>query len=171
MGFFDINYDALIPQLTPVKLRKPVMTAWLKVLVSPVKWLYDQFKTSRKGNLYTLAHNGQVCYLEAVLNDAFDPIVRGVYVTDGPFRDPLFLYLDAEVKPLWVGLTSEIGITPYPDPEILYTDGETYALGICFIIHVPISVAGGPGYDVTRLRALTDKFRLPGRTNYTVVTY
>ena len=171
MGFFNIDYDSLVPQLAPVKLRQPVMMSWLKVLVSPVKWVYNLFMTNRRNNLYTLAHDGQVCFLEAVLNDAFDPVSRGIYITDGPFKDPLFLYLDTEAKPLWLGLISEEGSTTYPDPEVLYTDLETYTLGVCFIIHVPTLVAAGPGYDVVRLKALTDLYRLPGRSNYTVVTY
>ena len=171
MGFFNIDYDSLVPQLAPVKLRQPIMMSWLKVLVSPVKWLYNLFMANRKSNLYLLAHDGQVCFLESVLNDAFDPVSRGIYITDGPFKDPLFLYLNTEVKPLWLGLISEEGGTTYPDPEVLYTDLETYALGVCFIIHVPTLVTTGPGYDVVRLKALTDVYRLPGRNNYTVVTY
>lgn len=171
MGFFNIDYDSLVPQLAPVRLRKAATLSWLRVLVSPVKWLYGLFKTARKDNLYYLSHDGQVCYLEAVLNDTFDPLTRGIYITDGPFRDPLFLYLDPELKPLWLGLISEIGSTSYPDPEVLYTDVETYGLGVCFIVHVPVAVASGIGYDVLRLKALVDRYRLVGRSNYTVVTY
>ena len=167
MGLFDINYDDLVLQVLPVQLRKDIMTAWLKCLVAPVKWLYDIFSANRSSNLYVLAHDGQVCYLEAVLNDAFDNIGRGIYITDGPFRDPLFLYTVPEVKPVWLGLVSEEGSTSYPDPEWLYTEAETYFLGICFIIHVPSAVV----FDLAHLRALTDKYRLPGRSNYSVVTY
>lgn len=170
MGFFDINYDTLVPQLLPVRLRQPVTKSWLKALISPVKWLYNLFRANRKNDLYFLAHNGQVCFLEAALNDTFDPLIRGIYIDDGPFRDPLFLYLEPEAKPLWVGLVSEEGTTPYPDPEVLYTDSETYTLGVCFIIHVPALVVAGPAYSVARLKALVDQFRLPGRTNYSIVT-
>lgn len=171
MGYFDIDYDGLVVQLLPVRLRQSVKIAWLKALVSPVKWLYNLFKTNRKSNLYTLAHDGQVCYLEAALNDAFDPFSRGIFITDGPFKDPLFLFLDTETKPVWLGLVSEEGTTTYPDPEVLYTDVETYTLGICFIVHVPMLVAAGVGYDVIRLKALVDLYRLPGRDSYSVVTY
>ncbi len=171
MGFFYIDYDSLVPQLVPVKLRQPVMLSWLKVVVSPVKWLYNLFNTYRKNNLYLLAHEGQVCFLEAVLNDAFNPVSRGIFITDGPFKDPIFLYLVSETKPVWLGLVSEEGSTTYSDPEVLYTDLETYALGICFIVHVPVLVAAGSGYDVVRLKALVDLYRLPGRNNYSVVTY
>ena len=171
MAFFDIDYNGLITQLLPVRLRNSRMNAWLKCLVSPVKWLYGLFKANRNNNLYILAHDGQVCYLEAALNDLFDPVSRGLQVVDGPFEDPLFLYLAPENKPIWLGLVSEVGTTAYPDPQVLYTDSETTLLGINFIVKVPLAVAGGIGYDVLRLRALVDAYRLPGRKNYSIVTY
>jgi hypothetical protein len=171
MGFYDIDYDELVLQLLPTWLRQPMMKAWLRVLVNPVKSLYNLFKANRKNDLYILSHSGQVCYLEAALNDALDPFLRGIYITDGPFEDPLFLYLDTETKPLWLGLVSEEGLTPYPDPEPLYTDAETYGVGVCFIVHVPIPVSVGTGYDINRLKAIVDLYRLPGRSFYSVVTY
>jgi hypothetical protein len=171
MALFDIDYNGLTTQLLPVKLRNSRMTAWLRSLVSQVKWLYTLFKTNRNNNLYILAHDSQVCYLEAALNDLFDPVSRGIQIVDGPFEDPLFIYLIPENKPVWLGLGSEVGLTSYPDPQILFTGGETVLLGICFIVRVPLAVAGGAGYDVLRLRALVDFYRLPGRKNYGVVTY
>ena len=69
------------------------------------------------------------------------------------------------------GRVIEEGATPYPDPQVVYTNGETYALGICFIVKVPVAVAAGAGYDVQRLKALVDYYRLPGRNNYSVTTY
>ena len=167
MALFDIDYGALVPQMLPVKLRSAIMTAWLQCLITPVKWLYGFFSVNRTANLYVLAHDGQVCYLEAALNDTFDNTGRGIYITDGPFRDPLFLYTVPEAKPLWLGLVSEEGTTTYPDPEWLFTDIETYTFGVCFIIHVPSAVV----FDTAHLRALTDKYRLPGRSNYTIVTF
>jgi hypothetical protein len=76
MGFFDIDYNVKAWQSLPVRLRQAVQYAWLKVLVSPVVYLAGLFKVNRDANLYELAHDGQVCFLEAVLNDTFDPVVR-----------------------------------------------------------------------------------------------
>ncbi len=171
MGIFDIDYGGLVVQLLPTRLRNNKITSWLRCLVSPVEWLFNLFTANRTNNLYVLAHDSQVCYLQAALNDVFDPVLRGILVVDGPFEDPLYLYLDPELKPLWLGLVSEEGTTPYPDPQVLYTDAETFSLGICFIVKVPVAVAAGAGYDVRRLRALVDFYRLPGRNNYSVTTY
>ena len=171
MGIFDINYDGLVVQLLPGRLRNSIMTAWINCLVSPVGWLFNLFTANRTNNLYMLAHDSQVCYLQAALNDVFDPVSRGIFIADGPFEDPLYLYLNPENKPLWLGLVSEEGATTYPDPEVLYTDSETFSLGICFIVKVPVAVAAGAGYNVLRLKALVDFYRLPGRTNYSVITF
>jgi len=171
MGLFNINFAVLIRTLAPVRLRNSVMLAWLGALVNPVVWLYNLFTANRVNNLYILAHDSQVCYLQAALNDLFDPVSRGILIVDGPFEDPLYIYLVPENKPLWIGLISEEGTTPYPDPEVLYTNSETTLLGISFIVKVPVAVAAGPGYDVLRLRALVDFYRLPGKGNYSVVTY
>lgn len=171
MGFFNIDYDSLVYQLLPVRLRRSVILAWLKCLVSQVKWLYRLFAAYRKNNLYLLAHNGQVCFMEATLNDTFDPVLRGIYITDGSFKDPLFLYLDTEVKPLWLGLASEAGTTSYPDPQVLFTSSETYMLGVCFVVNIPLLVSLSTGYDEVRLRALSDLYRLTSRSNYSIEIY
>jgi hypothetical protein len=167
MPLFDIDYDALIWQILPVRLRKAIAYSWLKCLAAPVIRLYNLFKVNRNTNLYALAHNSQVAYMEAALNDTFDPTGRGIYIADGPFEDPLFVYLVPESKPLWLGLSSEIGSTSYPDPEVLYTDGETSLLGIAFIVMVPVAVT----FDTARMRALVDFYRLTGRNNYSIMTY
>ena len=167
MGLFDIDYNALVWQNLPVRLRTPVQYAWLKCLSAPVKFLYNLFKANRKNNLYLLAHDSQVCYMQAVLNDTFDNVSRGIYISDGLFHDPLFVYLVPEDKPLWLGLVSEEGSTPYADPEVLYTAGETVFLAPSFIVNVPVAVV----FDVARMKALIDYYRLPGRNIYSIVTY
>lgn len=168
MRLFNVDFSILVRTLVPVSLRNAVQLAWLNALVSPVQWLYTQFTGNRLNNLYRLSHNGQVCYLEAALNDLFDPVARRLVIVDGPFEDPLFVYLAPENKPLWLGLVSETGATPYPDPQVLYTNAETTLLGVSFIVQVPASVAAGPGYSLNRLRALVNTYRLPGKNNYTV---
>ena len=171
MSLFDIDYEALVVQLLPVRLRNNKMTAWLRCLVSQVRWLFTGFGVNRAGNLYRLAHNSQVCYLQAALNDVFDPVSRGIHIVDGPFKDPLYVYLEPEIKPLWLGLISEEGSTPYDDPQVLYSGPETTLLGVAFVVKVPLAVAAGPGYDLRRLKALVDQYRLPAKNNYSVITY
>jgi hypothetical protein len=143
------------------------MKAWLKSLVAPVEQLHNSFTINRQDNLYQLSHNSQVVYLQAALNDVFDPISRGIIMADGAFEDPLFTYLVIEEKPLLLGLVSEIGTATYPDPQYLYTDIETSLLGNCFIVKVPAGVS----FDMERMKAAINKYRLPGKNTYDIITY
>jgi hypothetical protein len=167
MSVFDINYTVLSAQLLPVRLRNIITKTWIKCLVTPVKRLYDVFRSNRDINLYTLAHNSQVVYLKATLNDAFDPEDRGILIEDGFFADPLFTYLILEDEPVFLGLVSEAGSTAYASPAVLYAGSETSLFGVGFVVKVPLAVA----FDIARMQALVNKYRLPGRNIYTIVTY
>lgn len=165
MGFYDINYNAKAWQSLPIRLRQAVHYAWVKVLISPVVYLAGLFKTNRDANVYELAHNGQVCYLEAILNDTFDPLTRSIYIDDPAYIDPLFLFPSPDEKPVYLGLTSEAGSTVYPDPQWFYLQTELYSGGgVQFIVH-----DSGVVYDTHRMRALIDKYRLMSKTNYLVL--
>ena len=109
--------------------------------------------------------------MEAVLNDTFDNALRRITITDGPFYDPVYSFLDSEEKPVFIDLDSEVGthVIPDPDPVPLYTDIETYDFGYQFIVNVPSAVAGNPGYSLARLKSLVNTYRLPSKYNYNVV--
>ena len=173
MSVFDVDFSSagLPKYLTPVRLRLSKMLAWLQALVSPVNYLYGLFGANRANDLYDLSHNGQVCYLQAALNDVFDNISRRIFIVDGPYVDPDFIYQVIEAKPLPIDLNSEIGsgVIPVPDPMPLYTSAETYLLGVQFIVVVLNTVASSPTYDINRLRAIVDKYRLVSKNNYSVI--
>ena len=167
MGYFDIDYNASAWQNLPVRLRQAVMYAWCKVVVSPVIYLAGLFAVNRNANLYNLAHNGQVCYLTAVLNDTFDSTLRRIYISDPAYIDPLFIYLEDELKPVWVGLESEVGSTPYPDPQWVYLESEVYTGGgVQFVVNVPAAIL-----NVPYMKAVINKYRLASKSNYSIVTF
>ena len=153
--------------LLPVRLRKAVMLSWLQCLVKPVGDLYSNFSLNRNNNIYILSHNGQVAFLQAALNDTFDPSARRIYIIDGATADPLYLFLDAENHPLWLGLNSEAGVSPFPDPQWFFTNTETANNMYCFIIMVPNAIF----IDLSRLRATVDRYRLPSKANYTIMGF
>lgn len=167
MSYYDVDFDKLIKMLLPVRLRQEKMTHWLRSLVKPVKELYDKFSQNRSSNIYVLTHNSQVAKLQQVLNDVFDPTARGIRVVDDFIADPLYVYLPAESHPLWLGLSTESSTPAFSVPAWMYTAGEIAYVGYHFIIKVPVSVV----IDTERLNALVDKYRLPSRNLYTVVTY
>jgi hypothetical protein len=167
MAFFNVDFPALVSQLLPVRLRQSKTVRWLQCLITPVIELYALFTAHRSRNLYLLAHNAQVVHLQTVLNDTFDPVARGIYLTDGGYADPLYLYLSPELAPLHIGLAAETGSATFATPRWLYTDTEANISVSCFIIRIPASVT----FDEYRLRAVTDRYRLAGKSNYAIQTF
>ncbi len=168
MGLFDIIYSNLPATILPVRLRRVIHKAWLKALIAgSVGALYIRFRANRANNLYILAHNGQVCYLEAALNDMFDNVNRLIYISDPPYRDPIYLYRNVEHKQVYVATNGEAGTTVYPSPVYLFTYSEIAFSISGFIVNVPAALV----YDVDRLKALVNKYRLPSKTNWIISTF
>lgn len=169
MGFFDIAYGIVTSQNLPVRLRKAKHKAWLRALVEgSVGVLYLRFRANRAANLYDLGHNGQVCYMEALLNDAFDNTLRRIFISDTPFREPWYEFTNPERKITYLALDAEVdGSTPYPAPTYVYTEREIMESLAGFIVNVPAALV----YDDARLKALVNKYRLPSITNWYVKTF
>ncbi len=170
MGIFNINYANLVSTLLPVRLRKPIQTAWLKALVSgSMLPLYNTFSSNRSNNLYFLSHCSQVCFLEATLNDNFDNTSRRIFISDMYIANQLYVYLDIESYFDFIGLDSEIGSTSYSSPSWLYTGAEMSAATNGFIVNIPIIYSGV--ISSFRIRSLVDKYRLPGYGSYFILYF
>ena len=83
MSKFNINIAKLAIQLLPMCLRGGKMKGFIKSCAEPLKYTGDFFEDYRAEQDYRITHNGQVCYLKAVLNDKFDPLLRGITIQDG----------------------------------------------------------------------------------------
>jgi hypothetical protein len=178
MSVFEIDFGHLVNDQTPVRLRGAVRLAWLAAMADGAEYTHDLFAVNRANDLYDLAHNGQVCYMEAALNDLFDFYLRRIYISNGPYSDAVYIYQDDEDKPVYLAQDSELPVDPadYDAPVYLFTDAETYVNGITFIVNVPVAIRGdgmtgmAAGYTDTRLKALVDRYRMPGKT-YTIVSF
>lgn len=155
MSLFDIDYNVLVKILLPTQMRNSKMKAWLNVLVSPIVYIYNAFMTWRYDHLYVLSHNSQVCYMQAILNDAFDSALRRIVIKDRPNTGPVSIYRTAETHPKIIYRTSE------NQPVFIYKKNE-FSNG--FIVEVPAAVTFDNGY----MRALIDKFRLASKKNYII---
>ena len=166
MDSYTVDLDRQVWQNLPVRLRQDVEWAWLKALIQPVKDVYVLFTDFRNSKLYELAHNSQVCFLQAALNDLFDAGLRRITISDPEWHDPLYVYRVDEDKPVWLALDSEVGGTAYDSPVYLFTDAETVDIISTFIVNVPSGLA----YDADQMRALIGKYKLVG-TNYVIVVF
>lgn len=72
--YTETHWGKTLLMLLPPLLRKKKQAVWLQVLSTPLQSLY-------KDTLYKMQHNGQVVYLEKVLNELFNPGVKYTYST------------------------------------------------------------------------------------------
>jgi hypothetical protein len=159
MGVFAIIYNSLPPVLMPVRLRTAIHKAWLRAMVNgSVGVLYGSFTAMRNANVYRLSHTSQVCYMEAALNDIFDSTLRRIYIADAMIVEPVWIYTVAEGHPVALYTDGESA------PIALYTAGEVAASVAGFVVWVPTGLV----YDVVRLRALVNLYRLPSMTNWVI---
>jgi len=154
MNWYRINYKRLTVLLLPTMLRKPVLVALLESLVTPVSGLYTRFLSFSDDVRYRLNHNSQVCYLQAVLNDAFDFSARRIYITDAKIIEwSRFLWLESEDKPIML-----------QKGEIFILNSERFigADSLDFIVNVPLSL-NLTDNDYNRTHALLRYYKLAGK--------
>jgi hypothetical protein len=151
---FNIDYNTLIRWLVPVPLRQPKMIAWLQALVWPVVQLYQAFRKNRDGNLYRLSITPQVCFLEKMLNDRFDNADRRIFIDDAIDRPPVYLYQDAEEKPVYLGTRP------------LYQDTEFGINLDDFTVWVHSSIV----FEFNEMRSLINLYKLAA-TRYSIQFY
>lgn len=149
---YDIEFNKVAQWWSPHQLCKTFWLKWIGVFLYPIAQLHQLFLKFRKAKLYELSITPQVCYLEALLNDRFDLINRGIYIGDPIDKSPLYIYVEAETKPKYLYTEAE------DQPKYLYTDGEAGQNGDDFIVWVPVAVV----FDPLEMRSLVNKFKLAG---------
>lgn len=88
---YDIDFRELANLLTPPMLRRRRHIDWIETLLKPLEQVNFSLKKYRKDAIYKVTHNGQVVYLEKVLNDSFDPELRRIKIDDFHLRPALGL--------------------------------------------------------------------------------
>lgn len=146
---YNIDYYRFLLQLLPMLLRKPVMVAYMQVLIIPVVKLYNTFTEYREQTLYELAHNGQVYSMENVLNDRFDMVTRRIYITDGFAVERFYIYTRDEAKP------QEL-------PQYLYNPADYADTGVDFIVWVPKAVVVSDD-EMVEMNALIKFYKLASK--------
>jgi len=138
---FDIDLDALVIQLMPIKLRTTIHNAWLRFLIWPFKQQLNALKTYRADTIYKLTHSTLVGSIEQVLNDGFDKVERRIRIKDGVKINALYIYTQVENKPVYL-------------PKTIYTAAELAEIYSDFIVSIPMAL-GLTTPDIDRLKYLT----------------
>ena len=155
---YEVNWSNIIRDITPPRIYKKGIVAWISVLVTSVQNVWSWFKSFTDDTDYDLKHNGQVVYLEAALNDAFDPSGRGIYITNSGGNEIIPLFPDNDLKELELQPDSDFSnmVTLFPDSE--YEGGE-----YDFIVNVPFALTQGETY---RMQSILDKYKLASKRYY-----
>ena len=113
---YSVDWDLFIQRILPWFKRKPIIIAWLRALIKPLKQLNSQFLAYVDDVLYRLAITSQIIYLEKLLNDKFnnglpardasatvglyDGTPTGIYITDpSDLIFPLYIWNKVELRP------------------------------------------------------------------------
>jgi len=153
---YIIDYNKLVVWLLPTFLRKVKLFTWLQVLIAPIKELYSDFLKFRKRVNYKLSHNSQVCYLQKVLNDAFDTELKRIYIENGIFLQALYVYTPEEQLPVYI------------DTQYIYSDADLMGGADDFIVRVPIELKPASPIALegflSDMKALINEYKLGSKT-------
>lgn len=113
--YTTIDWKRTLLMLIPPLLRKRKHAIWLKVLLKPLAGVYDD-------TLYKMQHNGQVVYLEKVLNELFNKgrEYKRYQYTRQKAQNGLIFIDDAD-RPTVQYLYTHDEINAGHDPILLYT--------------------------------------------------
>lgn len=144
--------------LMPPVLRKKRLFSLLSVLLLPFAYMAESFLLFRYQSRNKLKTNGQVIYIEKVLNDHFLLTGKEIYLSDIEDR-AVYLYRRSE---------GQIPLYLYKDMEgdafLRYGDEGSYEGN--FIVHIPSFLKD---YE-TEIRNLTNFYKPAGR-NFKIEIY
>ena len=100
-NIFKVNWNRLVKFLVPRPLQKPLLMALLYCFISPLKTNHKSFMGFKIDAEYRVKHNGQICYLQKMLNDKFDKYLRRIRVVNQAPKVALWAYYIEDEKPLF----------------------------------------------------------------------
>lgn len=151
MGY-NINWLSFARIFLPWFKRQDKWKGLMDTLLTPIKDLHTNSVAAFDGLVYKMSFNGQIIYLEHVINDRFDPTQRLIYIENVNSIVGLYLYNKPEIKP-------KNYIYRKWDVAHTYQIGEfaQYATGVYRAIQVntnSIPAIGNPDWQYTRGRVV-----------------
>lgn len=100
MKTLDLDLKKLATLLLPTFLRMPLFLALTGAATRALQHAHIDFGKYRMDADYRRHHTGQVCYLQAALNDTLDAELRRIRIHDTLRVTPVMFYPDADLKPV-----------------------------------------------------------------------
>lgn len=158
---FNIDFRHIVYNLTPFFKRSVSFLDWLYCLVRPLKEINLSFASFVANKEYDLTFTSETNVLEMFLNDQFDSVNRGIFITNINEVDFQFIFNKVENKPSTHIFNKSEGEPPF----YLMTRNELLQ-SINFTINVPVAVVFNP----IVMRERVDFYNQSGK-NYNIITY
>lgn len=159
MTNLKLNIIGVVKSLIPTKIRNQKQVSWLESLLQPLQSINFQFHLYGKKTRYDLSFNGQVVYLEHVLNDAYDTVLRRIYIKDSTLIafNNFHIYYIAENQPTteYVYFDSENVAEPYILAE---ADVIDY---VEFEVWIPQNIL--TNLTIPYINSLINKYKIAGK--------
>lgn len=132
-NYYNVNYAQYAVQMLPANLRVELMMSYIKAVVVPLEELHAKFSKLKDSIDYN--HYSQICYMQDLINDYFDPLQRRIIVRNTIIDQDYSLFWKERLKkPVMLYKEDSEDYTPY----ILNSDFEIGASNIDFEIVLPI---------------------------------
>lgn len=156
MGRYELNLKRLALLLLPTFWRRPLFAAVAFAAVAPLQALYVRFIRWKADTDYRLRYNGQVCHLEAILNERFDSGGRRITVTDeqAGVRRLAFRLRDA-------GQSLLVPVRGAQPALILNRRGYGGVNGYDFWVNMPLELH--EKIDAEQVRAVVNSYKLASK--------
>jgi len=148
--WYSFDIIKYVKQVLPPILRKTVLFEIAKILVSPLIYIYTMLSAYRISCNDKLGINGQVIYIEKILNDKNFLINNEIYITD--ITEKYNYIYPKGGEPLYIN-TKDEGVNRY-----FKNKGEGKYSGD-FSVNVPSFLAD----KVSDIRSLTNYYKPAGR--------
>lgn len=152
----NVDFKKLALWCTPQWLRQSLFVLFLQASLWPLRQTYNKYVFFVKDTLYRLQHNGQVCYLRAVLNDKCDLTLRRIEVVDFDGLIRLYLWRESDLRNLIIDL-----------PVYLYPNDAYADSGIDFTVKVPAALITTSA-QLAYVKSLINEYKMAGK-NYNII--
>lgn len=155
---YNFNIEKTVLRNLPNALKKQFWLDWLVMLLAPVKFIHNEFITTHTKIDYELSFSGSKIYLEHILNDEFDPNVRGIYIGNtGAIIQPYIYNIADNQSPNY--------IADYNQNQPFYIADISQYEEILFVVYVPVAVT----FSEAKMKAIINRYR--NTKPYTIQTY
>lgn len=145
---FEIDFKRLVALQLPTMLRRPLIFGLLRAGVVAVERVYGEFTKARAEHVFRLTHNGQVCYLRAMLNHYFG----GGFSIGNMEQEGEWLYAVTEKGEQIPVAKAE----PGPDIPVVYSEQALNAAQNDFVVYVPARAWA----KLAEIEAMVDSYKL-----------